>query len=62
MVKPDSSVVLIDFNQAYIWGFTIRWGKHTKQQAPDLHPVLLAAVVWVFRQRGRQRALGGLDS
>ncbi|KAL2196357.1 hypothetical protein P885DRAFT_60962 [Corynascus similis CBS 632.67] len=38
MVKPDGSVVLIDFNHAHIWGFTIRWDLHPKQRDPKSLP------------------------
>ena len=38
MVKPNASVVLVDFNQAHIWGFIIRWNKHPKQLAPGCLP------------------------
>jgi len=38
IVKPDGSVVLFDFNQAHIWGFTIRWDLHPKQRDPKSLP------------------------
>ncbi|KAL2021345.1 hypothetical protein VTK56DRAFT_7316 [Thermocarpiscus australiensis] len=38
IVKPDGSVVLVDFNQAYICEFTAMHDKHAKKQNPTLLP------------------------
>jgi hypothetical protein len=38
MVKPDGSVVIVDFNQAYIYEFTIRHDTHPKKKDPTRLP------------------------